>query len=274
MCIPFSDVDQQESSGNSIYNGLTIAVTKRFSHSIQLFSNWTWSHAIDDSTDLQTLLEPQDTRLPQLERGNSTFDQRHRWVTSAVFQTPYTGTGEWYQKLLANFTFAPIIELSSGRPYTVLTGTDFNLDFSAETDRPSVIPVKPGVTLPAGAVQSPFIHNLAFLPPTAQCPVLSPAQSAVLAAASAGFLGCVGDLGRNTFARPGYFSIDMQLSRTIPVTERFNMEIIADGFNMLNRFNVADVNPLCDPTSGTCNAGQPTATLDQRQFQFALKLHW
>ena len=39
--------------------------------------------------DLQTLLEPQDSRKPNLERGNSSFDQRHRWVTSAVFQSPY-----------------------------------------------------------------------------------------------------------------------------------------------------------------------------------------
>ncbi|HLW80535.1 MAG TPA: TonB-dependent receptor [Candidatus Acidoferrales bacterium] len=276
ICVPWSDVVQQESSGSSFYNGLTVSVTKRFSHNIQFFSNWTWSHAIDDSTDLQTLLEPQDNNLPQLERSNSTFDQRHRWVTSAVFQSPYTNGGEWYQKLLANFTFAPIIELSSGRPYTVLTGTDFNLDFSSETDRPSAVRYS-GTTPPPGTVTSPFIPNVAFAPPTSQCPKVMPAQTMVLRGIgpAGSFLGCVGDLGRNTFVRPGYFSIDMQLSRTIPLTERFNMEIIADGFNMLNRFNAADVNPLCDPTgSGACNAGQPTAALDQRQFQFALKLHW
>jgi hypothetical protein len=52
--------------------------------------------------------------------------------------------------------------------------------------------------------------------------------------------------------------------------------VIADGFNILNRFNVADVDPLCDPTTGTgtCNAGQPTAALDPRTFQFALKVNW
>ena len=53
-------------------------------------------------------------------------------------------------------------------------------------------------------------------------------------------------------------------------------------FNLLNRFNVGDVNPLCDPgapTGGTaaaptCNAGQPTAALDPRTFQFGLKLYF
>jgi len=276
ICVPWSDVVQQESSGSSSYNALTVSITKRFSHNIELFSNWTWSHAIDDATDLQTLLEPQDNNLPQLERGNSTFDQRHRWVTSAVFESPYSGSGVWYQKFLANFTFAPIIEVSSGRPYTVLTGTDFNLDFSSETDRPSAVRYSGG-TPPAGTVTSPFIRNVAFLPPTSQCPAVSPVQAAVLSGIgpAGSFLGCIGNLGRNTFVRPGYFSIDLQLSRMIPLNERWSLEVIADGFNILNRFNAADVSPLCDPTgSGACNAGQPTAALDQRQFQFALKIHW
>jgi hypothetical protein len=272
LCVPWSDVLQQESSGNSIYNGLTVSVTKRFSHHMQLFTNWTWSHAIDDSTDLQTLLAPQDNNLPQLERGNSSFDQRHRWVTSAVFESPYRSGGSWYKALLANSTFSPIIEVSSGRPYTVLTGTDFNLDFGAETDRPSVFPAG---SAPAGAVTSPFIPGYAFTTPTAHCPVLSPAQSGILSAAGVGFLGCVGNMGRNAFVRPGYFSLDMQLSRQFNINERWNLEVIGEGFNMLNRFNAADVNPLCDPTSGSCSTtGEPTAALDQRQFQFALKLHF
>ncbi|HKW87410.1 MAG TPA: TonB-dependent receptor [Candidatus Acidoferrales bacterium] len=272
VCVPWSDVLQQESSGSSIYHGLTVSVTKRFNQHMQLFSNWTWSHAIDDSTDLQTLLAPQDNNLPQLERSNSSFDQRHRWVTSAVFESPYASGGSWYHTLLANFTFSPIIDVSSGRPYTVLTGTDFNLDFGAETDRPSVFPA---ASAPAGAVASPFIRGVAFTPPTAQCPAVSPVQSGILATAQVGFLGCVGNLGRNTFARPGFFSVDMQLSRQFSINERWRLEVIGEGFNMLNRFNVADVNPLCDPTSGSCSTtGAPTATLDPRQFQFALKLHF
>ncbi|HEV2489167.1 MAG TPA: TonB-dependent receptor [Candidatus Acidoferrales bacterium] len=275
LCVPWSDVLQQESSGSSVYHGLTVSVTKRFANHMQIFSNYTWSHAIDDSTDLQTLLAPQDNNLPQLERSSSSFDQRHRWVTSAVFMSPYSGSGNWYQKLMANFTFSPIIELSSGRPFTVLTGTDFNLDFGAETDRPSVIRAGPGITLPAGFVTSPFIPNAAFGPPASQCPALSPTQSAIITAAQLSFLGCVGNLGRNAFVRPGFFSLDMQLSRKINLNERWNLEVIAEGFNMLNRFNAADVNPLCDPTSGSCSTtGAPTAALDPRQFQFALKLHF
>src|SRR4029077_6344204 len=86
--IPWSDVNPQTSTGNSIYNAFTLTVTKRFSHQMELLSSWTYSHTIDDSTDLSTLLNPQDNSFPNLDRGNSNFDQRHRWITSAVFQSP------------------------------------------------------------------------------------------------------------------------------------------------------------------------------------------
>jgi hypothetical protein len=50
------------------------------------------------------------------------------------------------------------------------------------------------------------------------------------------------------------------------------MELIADVFNIANKYNVAAVSPLCSSTF--CNAGQATAAYDPRQFQFALKFYW
>jgi hypothetical protein len=69
--------------------------------------------------------------------------------------------------------------------------------------------------------------------------------------------------------------VDLRVSKSIPLGERLHLDLIADGFNMFNRLNVLSVNQLCDPAAGaTCTAGQPTASYDARQFQFALKLAW
>ena len=113
--MPFNSVDAQLSDGNSVYHGLTVNVQKRFGHAFELLSSYTWSHTIDDSTDLQSPLEPQDSRFPFYERENSDFDQRHRWVTSAVFQSParIAATATW-KHVIADFTVAPIIEVSVG----------------------------------------------------------------------------------------------------------------------------------------------------------------
>jgi len=87
--------------------------------------------------------------------------------------------------------------------------------------------------------------------------------------------GCNGNLGRNAFTGPGFFQIDLRIAKEIPLGEKLKLNLIADGFNLLNRTNVAAVNQLCDPASGSiCFAGQPTAAYDARQFQFALKLVW
>ena len=274
--VPWSDVDPQTSSGNSVYHALTVTISKRFSRHFEFLSGWTYSHTIDDSTDLSTLLNPQDNSFPALDRGNSDFDQRHRWITSGVYLSPHAQSGDSaWKKIFGDFTVAPIIEVASGRPYNILIGSDPNLDFGTATNRPSVLPAGSAGVGGFPATVSPFVHGVEFVIPT-RCIGSNGASFGPYPLVPTPFYGCTGDLARNYFTRPGYFNIDLRIARRIVVSERWNVEVIADGFNILNRFNVADVDPLCDPTTGTgtCNAGQPTAALDPRTFQFALKVNW
>jgi len=83
-----------------------------------------------------------------------------------------------------------------------------------------------------------------------------------------GGLALDGNLGRNAGIQPWTIFNDMRVAKRIYFGERYNMELIADTFNIANRFNVAAVNQLIS------NAGQATAAYDPRQFQFALKLNW
>jgi hypothetical protein len=263
--VPFNSVDAQRSDASSWYHALTVNVQKTFSKGFELLSSYTWSHSIDDGTDLQSTLEPQDSRFPFLERSNSVNDQRHRWVTSAVFQSAQakSGDGAW-KHFLGGFTLAPIIDVSSGRPFNIITGTDTRLDLGASEARPSVVST--------GGTTSDFIPGVHFGPAdvclandgsTFTVPLVSPPA------------GCNGSLGRNRFFGPGFFQVDLRLAKQIPLGERLRLDLIADGFNLFNRTNVAAVNQLCDPTAGaTCFAGQPSAAYDARQFQFALKVSW
>src|SRR6476659_11375723 len=90
-CIPFGDMDGNFSNGSSVYHGLTANLRKRFSNHYEFLASYTWSHTIDDSTDLQSTLTPQDSYFPALDRANSTFGQRHRFVFSGVDQTRKLG---------------------------------------------------------------------------------------------------------------------------------------------------------------------------------------
>ncbi len=265
--VPWNSVDAQLSDGNSSYNALTFNLTKRFSKGFELLSSYTYSHSIDDSTDLQSPLEPQDSRFPRLERANSVNDQRHRWVTSAVFQSGSAKSGDGALKhFFGDFTLSPIVEFSSGRPFNVITGEDTRLDLGASQARPSIAPS--GTT----GTTSTFIPGVVFVPANV-CQDNSGANFTVPLVAPPA--GCTGNLGRDRFVMPNFFQWDMRLSRRFPLGERLKFDIIADAFNLFNRVNIAAVNQLCDPLAGaTCSAGQPTASYDARQFQFALKLSW
>jgi hypothetical protein len=265
--VAFNSVDAQLSNGNSWYNSLTFNLTKRFNKNFEMLSSYTWSHSVDDSTDLQSPLEPQDSRFPGLERSNSVNDQRHRWVTSAVFQTGGAKSGEgFFKHLIADFTLSPIVEFSSGRPFNVITGKDTRLDLGASQARPSIVTGLPGTT-------SQFIPGVTF-GVADNCLTNSGSTFSVPGFTSAG-AGCNGNLGRNAFTTPNFFQWDMRLARRIPLGERLKLDLIADAFNLFNRTNIAAVDQLCDPSAGTtCFAGRPTASYDARQFQFALKMSW
>ena len=251
---PFGSVNAQSSDGNSLYHAMNLDLKKRFSRNFQFLASYTWSHSIDDSSDLQTLLLPQDNRNFRAERANSLFDQRQRFVFSAVFASPAAWrSGDGLHRFLADFTLAPIFEISSGRPFNILSNQDTNNDQSNQTDRPSVlsdgrlcVPGTPGCT--------PLITNGTF---------------------------STGDLSRNMGITHSFSSLDMRLMRSIRFNERLRLDIIAEGFNLFNRFNEAAASPFIDDVNAFHErAGngrfysRPTAAFDPRQFQFGLKLNF
>src|SRR5205823_6569571 len=112
--VPFGGMSPNLSIGNSVYHGMTANLRKRFSSKWEMLASYTWSHTIDDSTDLETPLAPQDNTHPERERSNSLFDQRHRFVWSALLQPgKVLGGGNGFaSRVLSNWTIAPIIEFS------------------------------------------------------------------------------------------------------------------------------------------------------------------
>src|SRR5207302_1297839 len=101
------------SNGSSVYHGLTANLRKRFGQHYEFLGSYTWSHSIDDSTDLQSPLEPQDNYNLRAERSNSLFDQRHRFVFSAVYQSGRLAGSNLWSKFFSDWTVAPIIEATS-----------------------------------------------------------------------------------------------------------------------------------------------------------------
>ena len=83
-------------------------------------------------------------------------------------------------------------------------------------------------------------------------------------------------VGRNTGRGFDFASLDLRLSRRIGFGEHTNFEVIAEGFNVLNRANLQLPNNTLNPASAATLAsfGQPTAADSPRQIQFGLRLNF
>ncbi len=266
-CVPFSDMDANYSNGSSVYHGLSANLRKRFNSHYEFQASYTWSHAIDDATDLQATLTPQDSYYPNNDRSNSTFDQRHRFVFSGVYQSGKVSGNGFAPKFFSDWTFAPIIEFSSGRPFNILTGNSDNFQFSSQTGRPNVVPAgTPTNGCGYATVASSYSSTGYFQEPCFAD--ITPGQLATAEAQGKALLLFDGNLGRNSAVSPYTIFDDMRLAKRIYFKERYSLDMIADMFNIANRYNVGAVNPLFT------SAGQATAAYDPRQFQFALKVNW
>ncbi len=254
-CIPFGDMDANYSNGSSVYHGFSTNLRKRFGGHYEFLASYTWSHAIDDSTDLQSTLTPQDSYYPALDRSSSVFDQRHRFVFSGVYQTGKLGGSGFDSKVFSSWTIAPLIEFGSGRPFNIITGNGDNLQESSLTGRPNTFVNPACTTMGFPAVPSKYSPTGVF-------------QEPCIADFNGTLLSLDGNLGRNAGTQPWTVFNDIRFSKRIYFNERFNMELIADMFNLANRNNTAAVSPLFT------NAGQATASYDPRQFQFAMKFYW
>ena len=80
-------------------------------------------------------------------------------------------------------------------------------------------------------------------------------------------------VGRNTGRGFDFASFDLRLSRRFRLTERVDLQLLAEGFNLLNRANFGVPNNTFGSGVQPLPAfGEPTAAFDPRQFQFGMKV--
>ena len=91
--------------------------------------------------------------------------------------------------------------------------------------------------------------------------------------------------GRNTGIGPDYVTFDMRLSRAFKLTEKTNVQLMAEGFNIFNRTNFASVNNVVGVIappfrlSGTeaASPSQPlgfTSTFAKREIQLGVRFNF
>ncbi len=123
--------NEYASVANAVYHGGILEVKKRFTNHLALMANYTYSKAIDDSTDFNSDYSAFNEVGLAAERALSDFDQRHKVVFAAVVESPWQNS-----RVLSGFELAPVISYNSGHPFNLLAGADINGDNHFTNDRP------------------------------------------------------------------------------------------------------------------------------------------
>ena len=84
--------------------------------------------------------------------------------------------------------------------------------------------------------------------------------------------GQFGNTGRNMFVGPHYFELDASLLKRIPITERFKLELRADGTNISN--SVSFNAPTVDITNSTFGRIRNSVASGSRKIQIGAKIHF
>jgi hypothetical protein len=255
--------------GRSSYNSLQSKLEKRFSKGLSLLSSYTWAHAIDDSPGgicsngaSARDCGPDDPTRPELERGNSDTDVRHRFTFSDVWDLPIGRTRRWGTDMnraldtaIGGWQFNNIVTWQSGPVFNV-TCDGGRVDLIGDPT-PSDAQRANGLELNRAAFRCATTKVFPGDPDKFPGGADSPK---------------IGTLGRNFFRGRQQFYWDASLFKNFPISaisEAFNVQFRFSAYNVLNHVNRSS--PKGD-FKNTNEFGRDLSEQRRRQMEFSLRL--
>jgi len=222
----FFYVNQLETSANSNYHALQTSFTLRNLRGWNSTINYTWSHSIDNASDGQDYVanatQPDNSFRADLERGNSNFDSRHRFIWSFGYDVP--NLIKAHPRLGKGWQFNGVLTLRSGNPFHL--NYNFTGDFNGTGEffgRPDVV----GDPFAGTNGRDRYLNLASF-----KVPCTFDAAGECLPGSFH-----FGSLGRNSLPGPHYRNFDLSLFKTTPITDQVKIQLRLEAFNLFNHPN-------------------------------------
>jgi Carboxypeptidase regulatory-like domain/TonB-dependent Receptor Plug Domain len=229
----YGDISIHREGSFANYNALQVTLNRRFAHGLQLGLAYTWSKALGITTNDGDFVRI-DKFNRQANYGPLGIDRSHTFALNSIYDLPSLfkshATAHF---LLDGWQMSGIFLYQTGSPYTVgfsIPGAG-NQNLTGSYTEPARIHVIGDPK--AGTTSSPYnrLNPAAFAPPTA------------------------GDLGlgapQNYLRNPGINNIDFTLQKTFLLKERYEFQLRADAFNVLNHTQFSGYNATINYTSIT-----------------------
>jgi hypothetical protein len=272
-----SESETYKAAGVAAYNALQLHAEQRLSHGLNASASYTYSHALDEQSDIGLFYTGNNALNLRSGYGSSDFDRTHVFngQIGYTIPSPYPESS-LAGKFTAGWHLNTILTLQSGQPYSVIdfTGAVGGIYYSTYDGITNpVVPLKSGVspkqalTGASGAFGTPALNSADFTLPlltgntvtagnTAQYGIPGPTADAPN--------GDIYETGftsgqRNIFRQSPQKRDDLQLVKDLKFHERYSLRYTFDVFNLTNHASFDIPNAQVSQNAGY----NPTPAADQ-----------
>jgi outer membrane receptor protein involved in Fe transport len=216
-----------ESINRTRYDGVNFSFRQRMSHHFSLVANYTlsWAYGFDGGGGTTTSFRDyaRDGYHPfaSYEWGPSNNDERHHITVAGVVDLP------------KGFQFAPILQFGTARPYN-LTNSYNTINAGGGTVAAVVVPV--------GDTKN-YLYGPNYISTYVAAAVANGADAGDATAAAQGNVATCYYTAQCTIANydplrgQPFFELDTKLAKNFRFGERYNIQLVAQAFNLTNRAN-------------------------------------
>ena len=245
----YGTITKLELESSSTYHALQASL-RRSVGQLTLNVAYTYSHSIDDSSDRGdgTLVNSYDFTS---NRASSTFDQRHIFELSYVWDVPFFRGKGLTHSVLGGWELSGIAGVSTGTPFSVLYSTD-NAGVANGVGSGSRADIVGDPNTGFSRTNAPNLGPLWYNPAAFAAP-----QGLTF-----------GNSGRDSLRNPRHTNVDMALFKHFPIKESLAFEFRAEAFNV---FNHTEWNGFASTTQTDSNFLYINGVHNARILQLALK---
>jgi hypothetical protein len=250
---------------NTHYNALQVTLDKHFTRGLQFSANYAWQRAFNDGGDQQENDRAIDYgRYDDLREQQLTFFGNYElpFGRNRMF---FSGSPGWVNYLIGGYQLSTSLNLASGLPFTPSYG-------ECSTDVPAnpCMPNKTKARMPLHLTSfDTATHSRTYFLPGSPFGT-NGTQSGVFVRPE---IGQFGNVGRNNYFGPAFFSDDLSILKNIPIHESVVGQFRVDAFNGFNHISPANPGGTCiDCAAAGSNGvitGMALSTLP-RQLQFSV----
>jgi len=239
---------------NTHYNALQVTLAKTFTKGFSMNANYAWQHAVSWQSSYYTWSHA-------ATKGTDGFLRRQQIIIYGLYELPFgrnktfgSGVGPITNQIIGGWQLSPVLNYSSGLPFTLVLGGCPGIPGSA----PCYM----------NGDKTRFQRQITGAPYTSLHYFNATTLSTIFTTPG---LDQIGTLGRNSLYGPHFFNTDLSVMKSFPIHEAATIQFRMDAYNVFNYISFGTPSGV----DGTISNGPgKDGTANPRQLQLSFRVQF